>query len=137
MVDGNHPARQIISVEVIPHEKMRYETCGDYTFGEDGSIHVKVSAMGNRDCEFLVAIHELVEAYLCQKRGITDEVITGFDIGFEENRQPGDIFEPGDHPQSPYRDEHCLATSVERMMCAALGVSWWDYEDACRSLFVR
>lgn len=131
MVEGNHSGEfDFISVKVIPHDRMRYETCGDYIFDEGGSIHIKVSAMGNRDYEFLVAIHELAEAYLCQKQGISEEEITAFDIEFEESRMKGDESEPGDDRRAPYQIQHGFATSIERMMAAALGVSWQDYESA-------
>lgn len=130
MVEGNHSARQIISVEVIPHAAQNYESCGDYMTDDSGLMHVSVSDMGNPDYEFLVAIHEIVEAKLCQKRGITDAEITAFDVEFEDKRKPGDVSEPGDQPLAPYASEHCTATAVERLMCAALGVSWQDYESA-------
>lgn len=132
MVEQGEP-REIISVKVIPHKAQAYETVGDF-LTENGCLIVKVSDMGNRDYEFLVAIHELVEAYLCQKRGITDEEITAFDVAFEEKRQPGDLSEPGDSRDSVYQNEHCIATSVERLMCAALGLSWQDYETAVQRL---
>ena len=42
--------------------------------------------------------------------------------------------EPGDDPTAPYHREHCFATAVERMLIAALGVSWADYDQAVESL---
>lgn len=129
MVERDHEPLQIISVLVIPHKAQQYETCGDYVT-EDGRMTVKVSDMGNRDFEFLVAIHEIVEAYLCQRRGVTDEEITAFDIAFEESREPGSVKEPGDDRAAPYQNEHSIATAVERLVCASLGVSWQDYEQA-------
>lgn len=134
MVEGNQSeGRVIVSVEVISHAAQDYETVGNYRT-ENGTLRVFVSDMGNPDFEFLVAIHELVEAYLCKKRGITDEVITDFDKTFEVARAPGNVSEPGDDPASPYQNEHCLATAVERMTCAALGVKWAEYEKAVLSL---
>lgn len=123
-----------IVIKTIPHEKHRYETCGDYFWDSDGTIQIRVSAMGNEDYEFLVALHELVEAHLCKKRGITDEVITRFDEGFEAVRPADDVSEPGDDPSAPYQNEHCFATAVERMACAALGVKWAEYEKAVLGL---
>jgi hypothetical protein len=126
--------RVFIVAQTIPHAAQNYPTVGDYKTDENGCLTVKVSDMGNRDYEFLVAIHELVEAYLCQKRGITDEEITAFDIEFEAKRRPGDLSEPGDDREAPYGNEHNTATAVERLMCAALGVSWQDYERAVQRL---
>lgn len=122
-----------IIVETIPHRDQNYETVGDYWSDENG-MHIRVSDIGNPDYEFLVAIHEMVEAKLCQKRGITDGEITAFDVEFERKRGPDDVSEPGDDPASPYGKEHCFATAVERMMCAALGLSWKDYEQAVLGL---
>lgn len=123
-----------INIKTIPHDRQRYETCGDYFEDAEGVKHIVVSDMGNKKFEFLVAIHELVEQALCEDRGISDEVITAFDVAFEAARQPGDTSEPGDDPRAPYCEEHCLATGIERLMCAALGVKWDDYEKAVLGL---
>ena len=123
-----------IIIKTVPHRHQRYETVGDYfTIGELDTI--LVSKMGNPDYEFLVAIHELTEMYLCQKRGISESSITAFDIKFEKARKPGNLDEPGDDPKAPYRDEHCIATAVERLVCGVLGVSWKEYEKAVNKLY--
>jgi len=121
-----------ISIETIPHQDQRYETCGDWYIGPDDTIHIKVSDMGNADYEFLVALHELCEFWLCNKRGITDEQITAFDKKFEEDRAAGlhgDDEEPGDDPNAPYRREHFFATIIERMLAHELGVDWAEYNE--------
>lgn len=123
-----------ICIDTIAHADQPYDSAGYYETEENGDLTITVSKMENRDFEFLVAIHELVEAYLCQKRGITDGEITAFDVAFEDAREPGDLSEPGDSRDAPYQNEHNLATAVERMMCAALGVSWQDYEQAVQRL---
>lgn len=123
-----------ILIETVPHSAQRYDSVGDYFDAADGTMHIKVSDMGNDDYTFLVAIHELAEAWLCKKRGITDEMITGFDMAFEDARKDGDVSEPGDDPSAPYQNEHNFATSIERMMCAALGIKWADYESAALRL---
>ena len=84
--------------------------------------------MGNEDYEFLVAVHELIEQYLCKKRNIKEPDISAFDIEFEKNRQPGNEDEPGDDPSAPYRKEHFFATSIERLIAAELGVDWQEYD---------
>lgn len=110
-------------------ERMKYRTVGDYWFDkeEDAAYIVVAEELGD-DMAFMVAAHELVESYLTKKRGVTDEEITAFDEEFEKARVPGDESEPGDSPQAPYHIEHGFATSVERMLCAALGINWQDYE---------
>lgn len=119
-----------IIIETVPHAAQRYETVGDYWTDAEGTQHIRVSALGNEDYEFLVALHELVEARLCAKRGITDEAITAFDVAYEAARGADDISEPGDDPAAPYQAEHCIATGIERMICAAIGVKWADYDKA-------
>jgi len=60
---------------------------------------------------------------VCKKAGRHRWEITAFDMAFA-NREPGDVSETGDDPKSNYHLQHGLATAVERMLCAALGISW-------------
>ena len=123
-----------IQLRTIPHTEQRYETVGDWENLPDGSLRISVSDMGNDDYAFLVAIHEAVEVWLCNKRGITDEAVSAFDIEYEKNRPEGDESEPGDHPDAPYRKEHFFATNIERMIALELGVDWEKYDKAVMSL---
>lgn len=123
------------SIETIPHHHQTYETVGWWGFGKrSGNLQVFVSDMGNEDYEFLVALHELVEAWLCRKRGISDEEITAFDIDFENTRMPGNTDEPGDHENAPYKREHLFATGIEKLMAAELGIDWSRYDKTVNSL---
>jgi hypothetical protein len=123
-----------ITIETIPHKKQNYSTVGDYGINLDGSKWVKISDMNNEDYEFLVAIHELIEQHLCQKRGISEESINAFDVAFEKNRPEGNEDEPGDDPRAPYRKEHLLATGIEKILAAELGVDWKNYDAAVFAL---
>lgn len=123
-----------VIIETVPHASQRYDTAGDWKRNQDGDLHITVSDMGNDDYAFLVGIHEAVEAWLCERQGVTDDVVTAFDSAYEENRPEGDLSEPGDAPGAPYGRQHSLATAVERMVCAALGLSWHDYEQAVLGL---
>lgn len=134
-----------ITIETIPHVHQAYDTVGDYWEDESG-IHIVVSEMGDEKMEQLVGLHELVEVILMRARGIPLSASTVFDKEFEANRgrsvpagvDPTDgsiVFrqfpcdgEPGDAPDSPYQNEHNFATAVERMVCAALGIKWDDYD---------
>jgi hypothetical protein len=125
----------IIDVKVIPHKQQRYETVGDWYFNKDNNrLTIRVSAMRNRNYEFLVALHEQVEAMLCIERGICEKEITLFDMKFEANRKDGNTDEPGDDPLAPYRKEHFFATNIERLTAAELGIDWGEYEKAVNSL---
>ena len=100
--------------------------------------------------ESLIAIHEAIEATLCLRAGISEEAVNAFDIEFEKARETGRddrsyfVFrdrqvdadaEPGDQPDAPYYKQHQLATAVERMMAAEMGVDWTTYEEANEALY--
>lgn len=119
-----------IVIDVIPHKKQRYNTAGDY-FRKRGEIHIRVSKM-HADHEFLVLLHELVEWYLTEKKGVTIEEIDKFDLAFEKSRK-GDE-EPGDDPKSPYYAEHQIATEIERELSSYLVVNWSKYDAYVKSL---
>lgn len=114
-----------INIKTIPHKKQRYETCGDWQI-KDGLIDIQVSETENEDFNFLVGIHELIESYLCKKRGIKEEDATNFDLQFEGNG------EPGDSKFAPYNKEHKFATKIERLCAKELKVNWIEY-DKCLS----
>jgi len=123
-----------IVIKTIPHDQQRYETVGDWKISENGDIEILVSDMGNEDYNFLVALHELIEVKLCQKRGITDDLVTAFDMAFEEKREEGNEDEPGDDPAAPYKTEHFCATNIERLISAELGVDWRTYDATVNAL---
>jgi hypothetical protein len=122
----------------IDHKDQRYPTVGDWQSKEVAGkpeISVLVSNLGYEDYNFLIAIHELIEAYLCWKRGITDEEVTRFDKRFEELRKDKEVDgEPGDDPYAPYKREHFFATNIERQLAHELGVDWGRYEERIGSL---
>jgi len=122
-----------IEIGTIPHATQRYPTVGDYFKDEEIDV-VHISDMGNRKYEFLVAVHELVEMFLCQERGIAEEDITAFDIEYEAKRPEGDFSEPGNDPTAPYYKEHQFATYVEKQLADQLGVDWEEYDKAVCSL---
>jgi hypothetical protein len=125
-----------IYIKAIPHDKHRYETVGDYWEEEDG-LQVRVSKMNDWRYEFLVVVHELIEFYLCKKRGIKEPDIKKFDELFEAERVHGlhtDDEEPGSDKRAPYRKEHLFAEQVERTLAVALGVNWKKYSKTVMSL---
>lgn len=125
-----------ISIKFIPHDQARYPTVGDWFFEDDGKkLVIAVSKMEDERHQQLVAVHELIEVLLCRLNGVTQESVDAFDMAYENARQPGDESEPGDDPQAPYKMEHSLATSTERMLSATMGVDWKTYEDAILALF--
>lgn len=74
--------------------------------------------MSDRRYEFLVAMHEVIEAFLCKTRGVTQQRVDAFDTG------PGkDLDEPGDDPRAPYFHEHQFASKIEKLMAHELRVN--------------
>jgi hypothetical protein len=131
---------QNILIQVINHNKQRYETIGDWQFLGESTLSIKVSNLGN-DLEgtkfnCLVAVHELIEALLCKFAvpEITSTQVDEFDIEFERQRKEGDTSEPGNDPRAPYHFQHLSATIIEKYFAIALGVSWDEYEKRVNSL---
>jgi hypothetical protein len=108
----------------VPAHKQRYATVGDWQTVA-GRTTITVSDTGHPDDAFLVAIHELVEWYLCQKAGVTEQQVDAFDMqplreGYDEH---------GDDPTAPYHRQHEIAGVVERLVAHELGIDWKDYGD--------
>jgi len=118
----------------ILHQDQRYKTCGDWRYDAAGNLHITASFMDNPRYEMLVKIHELVEAFLCGEAGVSQAQVDAFDIEFEAKRKPGDLSEPGDSKEAPYRRQHEAATTVEKIVCAEAGIAWDDYERTVNAL---
>ena len=130
-----------IVIEAIPHSEHRYSTCGDYIWNEDKSIlNIKVSDT-NSHYNFLIAVHELIEAYLAESKGIKEEDITKFDIEFEKMREQYPVLvgvdEPGDHEKACYHIEHHIASIMEKYIADNMEINWKDYCDTLDNLSNR
>jgi hypothetical protein len=126
-----------IRIKTVPHHFQQYDTVGNYWRDRDGDaevLEIRVSHMRDRRHEFLVALHELIEAFLCDWRRIPLERITRFDIEYEAARAEGDPLEPGASMQAPYRREHQFAERVERIVARELNVDWARYGRAVERL---
>jgi hypothetical protein len=120
--------RLSVSIESIPHEQQRYDTCGDwFTGATHETLLIQVSELASKKEMFLVAIHELIEAFLCECAGVTEQAVDQFDHGFEQMRVPSDG-EPGDQITAPYYKQHQFATGIERILAAEAQVDWLEYE---------
>ena len=117
-----------ITIETIPHDQQRYDTCGDWLWLADNHLQIYVSEIGDWGYEAVVGIHEAVEAILCRAAGVPGTLVDAFDKAYDG------IDEPGDAVDAPYRRQHCFATAVERMLIAALGVNWAEYDAAVEKL---
>jgi hypothetical protein len=149
-----------VDIKVIAHGHQRYETCGDYfeanIIGRP-TLCIRVSDLGDWRMNALVMVHEFIEYCLIKHDRVPEPAVLAFDEAFEKARlenqkivstttDDGHLefefrgrwypleYEPGDSPDAPYHRQHCFATAVERMLAAALGVRWWEYEQAVLAL---
>ena len=111
-----------IEIKSIDPAAIRYSTCGDWQWLPDGSMKVSVPDYANRNSEFLVALHEMVEAWLCRKDHITEAEVSSWDMNNPE------LEEPGDSKNAPYHHQHMVAMNVERIVCEAMKIPWEDHQ---------
>jgi hypothetical protein len=144
-----------LTIETIPHQEQAYPTTGDWYdsgAGDKCDVRIAVSDMSDWRMEACIGIHEAIEALICKRRDISDSLVTIFDIAYEDARlsETGramyrarygcecaitDDSEPGDDVHAPYYHEHQIATAVERLLAAELGLSWMKYEQAGLDLY--
>lgn len=117
-----------IKIQSVPHPKQRYNTPGDYFVDSEGVMNIVVSEFGNENSEMAVAIHELVESYLCRKAGISIEEIDAWDMAFEDRPDADEYAEPGDHPDAPYHKQHKFALELEKRFILECGEDWDEHD---------
>ena len=111
----------MLRVEITTTDRMRYDSLGDYFRNGAGTDCIEILDMGSADHEFAVAVHELVESFLCRRRGVTYDQVDAFDFAYTGDGEPGDA------PDCPYAKEHLFATKIEAMIVAELGLDWVEY----------
>jgi len=112
-----------IDIRFVPPAEMRYSTVGDWQV--DGTTLRITSALPDGSSPrsaALVAIHELVEAYLCVHSGITQDHVDAYDFAHLDDD------EPGENPDAPYHAAHMAAEQIERLACALIGLPWAVHE---------
>ena len=124
---GKHRDLHIV-IETIDHSKQRYPTVGDWQIDKAGNLRIAVSKMSDQRYEFLIGMHEAIEAYLAVHAGVSPEAVDRFDRAYEAKRKAGNDSEPGDDPKAPYYRQHQIATGIERLLAAELGVDWSAYD---------
>jgi len=116
-----------IKIEVVPQKEIRFNDVGDYYYKHDGTLLIRVADTGNSIYTRIVLIHEIIEQLLTEAKGITIEEVDEFD-------RTADKELTSDSPQCPHSKEHSLATAVERILCAYLGIPWQTYDNFVSSL---
>ena len=121
------------TIEIIPHKKQRYPTCGDWFFRPNGDLVIRVSEeVGGWREQYLIAVHELCEVLMCKDAGVTQKQVDKFDMRYEKERTHGlrpPTAEPGDDSEAPYYRQHQIASGIERILGAELKVDWNTYAD--------
>lgn len=118
----------ILHIHVVTaHPKdFPYDTSG-YWAWEGDTLCVAITPQQTQEASFLLAMHEVVEAFLCKQADIPDDIVTEFDKEYESRRKRGDNSEPGDHAKSPYRKQHQAAERIERLLCREMHIDFSDY----------
>ncbi len=112
----------------VPLSDIRAKNAGDWKTAEH-EIVVKMAQSLTDDEQLLVFVHELVEARLCQRTGVTDDQVTAWDEAHLDAEEPGEI------SGAPYREAHARALEVERHLAEVLKVDWHAYEERLHALF--
>jgi hypothetical protein len=126
-----------IEIEFKPANKIRNEQLGDYFYKEDGTLVFHIAETGNEFYNKLILLHELFEEATTKQNGIKEETISDYDEFFEKARSQGLVpenMENGYSKEAPYRNEHTMADSIERLACAITNTAWVDYEHHINNL---
>lgn len=132
-----------IIIEFVDHKDQRYDTCGDWQEirpprppkdAYEGQLappphyKISVSRTHNWRSSVAVAVHELVEMVLCIDACISQAQVDTFDFDWEQRQNDPRVLplydEPGDDPHAPYYKQHQIATTVERILIEAFGLTW-------------
>jgi hypothetical protein len=114
-----------VQINIVPPSEMRYATVGDWQHHvKNGkqTLVITVADTGDSGSNMLVAIHELVEATLCDQNGVTEAQVDKWD------KDHADADEPGEVKGAPYFAEHHIATSVEMMLAPHYDLNWAEHE---------
>ncbi len=126
-----------VVIDFIPHNEQRYPTLGDWEKKEvDGQevMLIRISKLGVRESEIAIAVHELIEALLCDHDEITSKEVDDWDFAFVEGQRKGEIGkdeEPGDHPKAPYHLQHVIAQRIENELVHSVGMTHRQHNLVC------
>jgi hypothetical protein len=123
-----------INLQVIPPSQMRPEVDGaDWFWDSNGDLQVRVCPMSDSRMEIALMLHEAFEALLCHHDGVTQKQVDEFDQKYDLTHET-DV-EAGDDPNAPYKVQHSLATAVERIYTAHVGLDWKTYDDELNATY--
>lgn len=129
-----------IEIRTIAHEEQRYPTWADWEWLDMGSLlRISISRVSDPRYVYLAAIHELLEAIVCQHEQVTQTAVDAFDSDYENRRIAGQNYaacgcritdDPGSDDHAPYRLAHKYAESVEYGLARLLSVDAKEYDAA-------
>ena len=119
-----------IEMRAIAHNEQRYKTPGDY-FKKSGKWQIRVSRMSKPQYEFFCSMHEAIELFLTQLRGIGEAKIKAFDLANINHPDPGRL------KNAPYHREHMFSMKIEKLLCKECGIQWKDYDSDFDRLVYR
>jgi len=77
--------------------------------------------------EYLLAVHELLEALLCRFQGIAQKQVDDFDMSTSQTQIHNDGYsEHGFHPKAPYKNQHSFAFIIEQLLAKELKLELGD-----------
>jgi len=123
----NLSALPSVTVHVVPHAEQRYDTTGDWQW-KDGGLVVTISDTGDPRFNLLVAAHEITEALLCTRDGVTEDQVDAWDLAHTDAEEPGEV------EGAPYFTQHAEACLVERELADLMRVDWNEYGRAFERL---
>ena|SRR5207249_2783247 len=118
----------MICIRLADHKDQRYNTVGDWRYLDLNDLIITVSNTGNDAYNFLIALHELIEAQMCKDGNISHHEVDIWDKEHLRSKDPGSI------PGCPYYREHMIASAIEFTMACFLNINWGEYEDCLDGL---
>jgi hypothetical protein len=119
-----------IIIKTIPPTEMREGVDGaDWYVDAAGDLQVRICPMSDPRMEMALKLHEAFEAILCLHDGVTVKQVDEFDRQYDLDHPDETDCEAGDDPEAPYAKQHSLATAVERIYTAHVGLNWRLYDD--------
>src|ERR1035437_2066499 len=103
-----------ITIKTIPQSEMRNPSqLGDLFYDADG---LQIRAVEGEDAT-LIVFHELCEAILCKRAGVSQLAVDVFDESSAKYCDEHDM-ENGDLPTAPYRLQHRQSMLIEHLMAS-------------------
>jgi hypothetical protein len=128
---------QKIIIKFVPLQFQEYETLGNYkNIGSE--TYFIITDTGNDLHNKIILLHELIEQTLTEAKGIKESQILKHDLEFEKLRQDGLVGEddePGEHKNSPYKQEHIQSEIIERQLLNYLNIDFKEYTRQITKVF--